>query len=150
MVHALTFNPEDGNIHIDGCNFVVRNGLTEADVKLQLHEFLRSESNHQNGYAWQMCRGFSLERESAGLALCFHLDRLIAVHVGVTLPGIRLEGGWPTKAAIDQEVAFLRTSLGRQLARSFQGSQEEFSWGTAWVLFDAKGFLASAGIRYKN
>lgn len=150
MTHAVKFNPDDGSVHVDGVSLVIKNGLLAESARQALTQFHQSEIDHQNGFVWQRYHGFKLNDESAGLSLCFHCGKLAAVHLGVTLPNMKLEDGWSTKESIGREVEFLRKALGDQLCRSFDNGQEEFSWGTAWALFDAKGFLASAGARYKK
>lgn len=148
MRHDLIFSPDDGTIRISGCSFIIRNGLASAEAKVGLHEFHRSEFDHQNGYAWQMYQGFELDGASAGLALCFHLKKLTEIHVGVDLPNLKMESGWPTEEAIHQQIRFLQKALGKQLLRSFKHGHEDFPWGTAWARFDLKGFQATAGLRY--
>ena len=70
------------------------------------------------------------------------------VAMGVSLPGAPLEDGWPTQAAIDAEVAFMRRILATALGRKLTGGLARFDWGEAWARFDPKGFMASSGIRY--
>jgi len=68
--------------------------------------------------------------------------------MSVSLPGATLEDGWPTQAAIDAEVAFMRRTLGAALGCKLSGGHAHFNWGEAWARFDPKGFMASSGIRY--
>lgn len=83
-----------------------------------------------------------------GLALGFHHGTLTEVHLGVALPDTEKNCGWPTRTAIDKEIAFMRKVFHRQLGREFGDRLEAFSWGVAWSGFDPKGFTATAGIRY--
>ena len=54
----------------------------------------------------------------------------------------------PSKAAIEAELAFIRKELSSQLKKPIGERESKFPWGTAWSMFDAKGFQASSGIRY--
>ena len=58
------------------------------------------------------------------------------------------DGGWPTRQAIDEEVAFVRGIL-TQDGLNIDDDPKKFNWGEAWSSFDAKGFLASNGLRYR-
>ena len=55
-----------------------------------------------------------------------------------------MEGGWPTRDAIDKEVAFVRDILARG------GLIRKFGWGEVWSGYDAKSFIASNGLRYRT
>jgi hypothetical protein len=64
------------------------------------------------------------------------------------LPNAKLDGGWPTREAINDEIAFVKEVFRDQLKRKFGDNTEQFKWGVAWSGFDSKGFKATAGIRY--
>ena len=55
-------------------------------------------------------------------------------------------GGWPTRDAIDREVAF----VGETLVREMGISTGRMSWGEVWSHFDAKAFIAANGLRYRR
>jgi hypothetical protein len=97
---------------------------------------------------WLSLHRLSLGGAPAGISLCFHGQQLDMVTMGVDLPGATLEDGWPTQAAIDAEVAFMRRTLATALGRKLAGGHARFDWGEAWARFDPKGFMASSGIRY--
>ncbi|WP_185752733.1 hypothetical protein [Pseudomonas fluorescens] len=150
MNPSLTINPNDGSIHfaIAGCNFVIERAFTSDTTAAPLAQLYQSELDHKNGYVWRTYQGISVEGVSGGFALCFHFGRLTEVHIGVSVPSIGTENGWPTRESIEQEVSHLKNSFRRQLSRSFQTDLEKFSWGNVWAKFDAKGFSASTGISY--
>ena len=109
---------------------------------------LRQEHGSPNGYVWEMFRGLKFMGHPCGIAVCFHFDRLTEIHFCVSLPGARLESGWPTREAIDQEVGFIRSALSDVFGVSFESGSHGFKWGEVWSMFDQKCFIASSGIRY--
>jgi len=113
-----------------------------------LATFFRSQTDHGNGYEWLAFHHLTFNAKPCGISLCFHLGKLQEAHFGVALPNAPLEGGWPTREAIDAEISFMRQALAQSFSRSFSTGQEQFSWGVVWSAFDAKGFQASSGIRY--
>lgn len=148
MHPALTFVPSDGSLRIDGCPIVIGPGLSLEDAAAGLTRFYRSAVDHQNGYRWLTFGAVSFGGHPCGFSLCFHQDRLTEVHWGAALPGETTEDGWPTRAAIDTEVQFIREILQKTFNRPFASGQERFPWGLVWSSFDTKGFCASAGVRY--
>ncbi|MBV4476980.1 hypothetical protein [Pseudomonas botevensis] len=150
MNPPLTINPKDGSIHIAfaECNFLIEKTFTSDTIAAPLAQLFRSERDHKNGYMWRTYHGVSIEGVFGGFDLCFHFGRLTAIHIGAVVPSLETENGWPTRKSIELEVNFLKSSLRRQLSRSFLTDLERFSWGSAWATFDEKGFSASAGISY--
>jgi hypothetical protein len=147
---ALSISPDDGSARIAGCALVIAKGLARDVASEQLSRFYRSKIDHRNGYEWLYFHGVSFGAQPCGFGLCFHRGRLIEVHFGVSLPDAKLEEGWPTREASDQEIAFVRAELARQLARTFRTGLEHFSWGLVWSQYDEKGGQASAGLRYAS
>jgi hypothetical protein len=82
---------------------------------------------------WLSLHRLSLGGAPAGISLCFHGQQLDMVTMGVDLPGATLEDGWPTQAAIDAEVAFMRRTLATALGRKLAGGHARFDWGEAWA-----------------
>ncbi|WP_443691240.1 hypothetical protein [Pseudomonas sp.] len=150
MNPALTINPDNGFIHIVTSDsvLVIDSGLRQHHAAVLLAQFYQSELDHHNGYLWQVYQGASIDGHPAGFSLCFHSGELIQIHFGLSAPAIDTENDWPTKESIEQEIDFLNDAFSRQLSRSFEHGEAQFSWGTAWARFDAKGFSASSGIRY--
>lgn len=142
--------PADGSVRIAGCPLVLAKGLAKAVAAEQLSQFYRSHIDHRNGYEWLFFQGVSFGAYPCGFALCFHRGHFTEMHFGVALPGAKLEGDWPTREAIDQEISFVRGELTRQLAPPFQSGLEHFSWGRVWSQFDEKGGKATAGLRYDS
>jgi hypothetical protein len=145
---AFSIGPDDGSVRIGGCSLVLAKGLAREVAAEQLSRFYRSKIDHRNGYEWLFFQGASFGAQPCGFALCFHLGHLTEIHFGVSLPDAKLEGGWPTREAIDREIAFVRRELASQCARTFQSGLEHFSWGIVWSQYDEKGGQATAGLRY--
>jgi hypothetical protein len=55
-----------------------------------------------------------------------------------------MEDGWPTRAAIDAEIAFVRDVMAKEMGLKTR----QQSWGSVWSTFDPKGDLASNCLRY--
>lgn len=129
-------------------NLLIRQGMEQTNVERMLSAFHKDRTDHGNGYSWSQCKGLTLGAMPCGLSLGFRTGTLAEIHFGVVLPDVKLEGGWLTRKAIDQEIAFVRKILRDQLGRDFGDRPENFTWGIAWSGFDPKGFTATAGIRY--
>jgi hypothetical protein len=97
-----------------------------------------------NGYAWLKLRGVTFGGQPASLALCFNNDRLAEASWSVQLPSAPEEDGWPSREAIDAEIAF----VGRTLATEMGLAAKRQPWGSVWSVFDPKGYSASNGVRY--
>ena len=150
MIPNIHINLADGSINIFDGRIVIQQGMSQATADSMLSQFLKGALDHGNGYSWSNFHGLTLGGLPGGLALGFHNSALTQVHLGVALPAVKLEGGWPTRDAIDEEIAFMRKVLGEQLGREFGDRPEHFKWGVAWTGFDAKRFQATAGIRYEE
>ena len=149
MSPALTIDCADGAVTIDGCSFVLTKAASRADVTKHFAEFYRSQRGDPDSYEWLTFEGVSFGGQPCGFSLCFHEGHLTEMNFAVALPDETSEGGWPTREAIDQEIAFVRKELEKQLSRSFKRGEVRFAWGVVWSQFDQKGFQASAGLRYK-
>jgi hypothetical protein len=149
MKYTLTINVDSGSVHIATPDsvLVIERGLSQCDASVLLAQFYRSELDHHNGYLWQLYQGVSIDGHPAGFSLCFHSGELIQIHFGLSAPSKPSESGWPTRESIEHEIDFLKDAFSRQLSRSFEDDEAQFSWGTAWAKFNAKGFSASVGIR---
>ena len=60
-----------------------------------------------------------------------------------------MDDGWPTRQAIEEELAFMRKALSAQLGIQLGKRDARFPWGRVWSTFDPKGFQASTGLRYE-
>lgn len=116
-----------------------------AAIESKIAGWLIGSRDMGNGYAWLSLNGLSFGGEPAGLALCFHDGRFEQASWNVDIPGATLDDGWPTREAIDAEIAFVR----RVLADGMGLRPGKTLWGELWCDFDAKGFLASNGLRYR-
>ncbi|WMJ71547.1 hypothetical protein [Stenotrophomonas sp. 24(2023)] len=144
----LQLEAADGSIAVGPLPLRIGAALTPAQAGEAFAGLLRAPRDLGNGYHWLHLQGLSLQGVPAGAGLCFHGRSLRMVTFGVHLPGAPLQDGWPTQAAIDAEVAFMRRVLGTALGRPLSGGHARFDWGQAWARFDPKGFMASSGLRY--
>jgi hypothetical protein len=145
MMTSFTIDPSTGAIHI-GDAIVLEPRQRRAAIEAEVSAWLAHSNDMGNGYAWLHLRGLRFGGHEAGLALCFHDGRLEQASWNVDLPGATLEDGWPTQAAIDDEIAFVR----RVLTDDMGLPPGETSWGEVWSAFDAKGCIASNGLRYRR
>ncbi|MGG2101577.1 hypothetical protein [Stenotrophomonas sp. NRRL B-14846] len=144
----MNFNPTDGSIQLGNLPTLIGPTLSRDEARVAFAALVRDERDVGTGYHWLSLHRLSLGGAPAGISLCFHGQRLDMVTMSVDLPGATLEDGWPTQAAIDAEVAFMRRTLATALGRKLAGGHARFGWGEAWARFDPKGFMASSGIRY--
>lgn len=147
MPAAFSIEPEGGAIRLGQC---VR--LTAFQRRRQVAPLVASwqigERDFGNGYAWIDLGGLAFGGQPANVSLCFAFGRLEQASWGVRLPDAAPDGGWPTPEAIDEEIAFVRAELARQLGLASIGADSTFGWGVVWSLFDPKAGLASHGLRY--
>jgi hypothetical protein len=145
---SLTFNFRDGSATISTSRVHICRGLSRQDAVAALSSHFRSALDHGNGCEWLSFQGVTFGSQPCGLALLFRHGTLTEIHFSVMLTGAKMESGWPTRAAIDAELAFVRQELSTQLKATVGEREAKFSWGVAWSAFDPKGFQASSGIRY--
>lgn len=146
MGPQLTIDAETGSLGLGGVRLQSRQSRSE--VEPQIASLVKGSRDHGNGYEWLYLGGLTFGGQPASVDLCFHDGRLERASWYVQLADAPMEGGWPTREAIDKEVAFVRATLA-QFGLNIGGNREKFSWGEAWSSFDAKGFLASNGLRYR-
>lgn len=146
---ALVIDPVLGSLVLQPSGRCWHKGLAKGDAEAQMAEFFNHTHDHGNGYAWSSFSGFDFGGMRCWLSAGFHDGLLNQVFMGVGLPGAEEEDGWPTQKAIDNEIAFMRRTLHKQLGRNFGNHEVSFPWGTAWSRFDPKGFMASAGVSYR-
>ncbi|WP_329889041.1 hypothetical protein [Stenotrophomonas sepilia] len=144
----MNFNPTDGSIQLGNLPALIGPTLSLDEARVAFAALVRGERDVGTGYHWLSLHRLSLGGARAGISLGFHGQQLDRVTMGVDLPDATLEDGWPTQAAIDAEVAFMRRTLTTALGRKLAGGHARFGWGEAWARFDPKGFMASSGIRY--
>ncbi|HEL4113858.1 TPA: hypothetical protein UM343_004035 [Stenotrophomonas maltophilia] len=144
----MIIDATDGSIQLGNLPTLIGPTLSRDEARAAFATLMRGERDVGTGYHWLSLHRLSLGGAPAGISLCFHGPQLDMVTMGVDLPGATLEDGWPTKAAIDAEVAFMRRTLATALGQKLAGGCARFDWGEAWARFDPKGFMASSGIRY--
>ncbi len=145
----MLLNATDGSIQLGNLPALIGSTLLLDEARAAFAPLVRGERDVGTGYVWLSLHQLSLGGAPAGISLCFFGQQLSMVTMGVDLPGATLEDGWPTQAAIDAEVAFMRRTLGAALGRKLAGGHARFDWGEAWARFDPRGFMASSGIRYR-
>ncbi|WP_157093008.1 hypothetical protein [Paraurantiacibacter namhicola] len=139
---------------------VVTGRLTIGEVTLEPHQsktaakrcvapVLTGEKDHANGYEWLYLAGLTFGGRPAALQLCFKQSKLWQASWSVDLPGAPLEVGWPSREAIDNEIASVRAVL-EQSGFKFDGRSARYEWGLVWSGYDPKGHLASNGLRYRT
>jgi hypothetical protein len=144
----LVISPDDGAIHLSGYRLALRGGLNKEAVRKALATLFRQEQAMGNGYEWLSFHKVTFGRQTCGFAACFNRGALTEVHFSVSLPDAKLEDGWPTREAIEEELAFVRSQLNAQLGTAPDAASTAFPWGTVWSMFDPKGFQANSGVRY--
>lgn len=149
MKPALSIGPLDGSIRIAGMALVLRKDSTREDAMSALGPLLRRSNDFGSGYEWLSFHEVSLGGQPCTFTLGFHLGKLEDAQFSVELPGAPMDEGWPTRQAIEQELAFMRKALSAQLGIQLGKRDARFPWGRVWSTFDPKGFQASTGLRYE-
>lgn len=108
----MKVNPTDGSIQLGTLPSLICPTLSLDEARIAFVTLMHGEHDVGTGYYWLSLHRLSLGGAPAGISLCFHGQRLDMVTMSVDLPGATLEDGWPTQAAIDAEVAFMRRTLG--------------------------------------
>ncbi|HEX4848911.1 MAG TPA: hypothetical protein VFV30_12270 [Novosphingobium sp.] len=145
MTAAFSIDRETGHIRI-GDTVVLCAGEHRATVEPQIIPWLEGSRDHGNGFAWLDLRGLTFGSQPAHLSLCFHGGLLDQASWSVRLADAEMQSGWPTRAAIDAEIAFVHRTLASEMGMA----AGELAWGEVWSQFDPKGFLASNGLRYRR
>lgn len=148
MTSAFSIEPGSGSLCVGEARFAPYQ--TRAEIEPQITHLVERSRDHGNGYAWLYLHSLSFGGQPAIVSLCFQDGRLEQAGWGVTLPDAAEEDGWPTRGAIDAEIAFVRKALAENLGFGPNWkSPMTFKWGEIWSSFDAKGGFASNGLRYR-
>jgi hypothetical protein len=148
MAPSFTLNPSDGSARVAGFPLVLRKGLFRGEVASALSPLFRTANDFGNGYEWLSFHNVTFGGHPCGFALCFQRGQLTEVHFSVILPNAEMQDGWPTRQAIEAELAFVRKELHSQLGTEVGEHATRFPWGTVWSMFDPKAFQARSGLRY--
>jgi hypothetical protein len=148
MKPALTISPLDGSVHIVGIALALCKGTTCENTLSELGPLFRAANDFGNGYQWLSFHQVTLGGQPCDFTLGFYLGKLEDAHFNVALPGAKMEGGWPTRRAIEEELAFMKKELAAQLGVKLGRHDVRFPWGRVWSTFDPKGFQASTGMCY--
>ncbi|MET0247432.1 MAG: hypothetical protein ABW182_11835 [Sphingomonas sp.] len=141
---AFSIDRDNGGFRFDGA-LVIEPGACSIEVEPRVQALIMRARDHGNGYRWLDLAGLSFGGRPAWLSLGFHDGALVRASWNVRLDEVELQDGWPTREAIDAEIAFVRRILTEEMG-IVPGAQP---WGEVWSHFDAKGFLAANGIRYR-
>ena len=142
---AFSIDPQDGAIVIGDVRLTARE--SRSSVERKVGGLVHSELDHRNGYAWLNLDGLAFAGHPAGLALCFHDNRLSEASWDVSLPTARGES-WPTPEDISDEIAFVRAVLVRELGFQAKGDSMTLPWGEVWSVHDMRADIAANGLRY--
>ena len=142
MAAEFSIDRHTGTIRIGEVTSVAAH-QPKVDVLLRVSELITGFRDLGNGYDWLDLRKLTFGGQPAALSLCFHHGLLSQAGWSVQLPDAPAEDGWPTREAIDAELAFVRRALDEMGVGT-----GHLSWGEVWSGFDEKGFLASSGLRY--
>lgn len=144
MATAFSINRDTGTIRIGQVGSLAAN-QRKVEIMPDVSDLVAGSPDHGNGYDWVDLHNLTFGGQPAMLSLCFYDDLLKEARWSVQLPNASTEGGWPTRATIDAEIAFVR----RALAEEMGIGAGTLSWGEVWSSFDPKGFLAANGLRYR-
>lgn len=147
MEPELVIDRQTGALLLGEANSICANRI-KPEVEAQTSRFAQTWRDLKNGYEWLNPQGLRFGSLPCALGICFRDQKISEARWSVSLPEAEMEGGWPTRKAIDQEIQFVRKILKQQLGKNFGSGVESFSWGSTWSQFDQKGFLASNGLRY--
>jgi hypothetical protein len=143
--YSFQIDPATGSASIGNLIKIVP-GQDRLDIEQPVSSLIAGTQDHRNGYQWLYLKGLSFGSQPCGLGLCFFEGKLHEISWSVNLLDAPMEGGWPTRAAVGQEIKFVRSELERQLG--CLPELANFTWGQVWSEFDQKGFTASNRIRY--
>ncbi len=149
MAFDLSIDRDTGTILI-GTDISLGPGVGRDIAAMALAPLIHRERDLGNGYVWLDLAGLLFGGLPCAASLCFHDGKLRQMAWGVTPAGTASAGPWPTRAAIDDEIAFVRATTRRDLVIDLERGDANFPWGTLWSRFDAKGYLASNGLRYAD
>lgn len=142
----FTIDPHTGSLGIGGVR--LQPSQLKPEIEPHVAALVKGSRDHGNGYDWLYLEGLTFGGQPTSVGLCFHDGRLEQASWSVQFPDAPMDGGWPTRETIDKEIAFVRGILAQQ-GLNVSDHPNKFPWGEAWSSFDAKGFIASNGLRYR-
>lgn len=145
MTAAFSIDPATGAVRIGDAGLLAPNQSKDS-VEPAVARFLTQSRDLGNGYEWLTLGGLTFGGQPATLSLCFHDHRFEQASWSVQPPDAPMEGGWPTREAIDAELSFVRKVLTQDMGLHVGKT----AWGEVWSRFDARGFLAGNGLRYRS
>lgn len=148
MQLSLTISRVDGTISIDSIDYAIGKGTSKSVVESEFARLNKSHIEHGNGYEWITLGGISFGGIPSCLSLCFFLDAVQQVQIGVSILDVECADNWATRASSEREVEAVCRELGKQLDCDFSSGQVTFSWGTVWSVFDERSCHPSSGLRY--
>jgi hypothetical protein len=142
MATAFSIDRHTGTIRIGEIGSFGAN-QQKVEVVSRVSDLITRTRDVGNGYDWLDLRELTFGGHAATLSLCFHQGSLKQAAWSVHLFDAPAHDGWPTREAIDAELAFVRGTL-----HEMGIGTGYLSWGEVWSAFDEKGFLAANGLRY--
>jgi hypothetical protein len=145
MDAELWINRTSGDIRI-GNLALLQPSQSKGSIEPLVADLLDGSRDYGNGFEWLFLSGLTFGGQPAWLSICFHDGLLREASWNVQLPDAPTEQCWPTREAIDDELSFVRETLVREM----NIHTGQMPWGEVWSTFDAKGFMAANGLRYRQ
>lgn len=145
MAKPFSISRDTGSIKI-GDDIELRPNQARSIIEPEVAARLLKVKDHTNGYVWLDLSDLTFGGQTAALSLCFYNDQFEQAAWSVKLPDAPTEGQWPTREAIDAEISFVSDVLVKRMGIPLGKTP----WGEIWCGFDAKGFIASNGLRYQS
>ena len=127
-------------------------GAGKSDVERRLAHLVRGSRDMRTGYEWLDLAEVTFGGQPASLGLCFHHGRLCSLGWNVALPGAsKAPEGWPTRQSIDNEVAFVRSVLARDIGFDPKSTYPtEFEWGSVVSVYNDREGVARNAVLYRG
>ena len=139
---------DDGSIRIQGVSSPIGPGYSKSAAEAEREAFYNGGADHGNGVEWIYLDSLSFGGQPSALSLCFRQGRLVRVEWSVNLPDAELEEGWPTRGAMEKEIAFTRSAIAAQWNAAAFSGHERLPWGEICSKVDDQDPTAVSMIRY--
>lgn len=114
MARSISIDPLTGSIGL-GDGVRLNSNDDKAGIESQIADWLHGWRNLDNGYERLDLHEVRFGGLPASLSLCFNDSRLMQAAWNVQLPNAPIEGGWPTRHAIEDELKFVRATLTNEM-----------------------------------
>ena len=149
MTSPMSIDPKTGAILI-GDTVRLTPYQSISSIQPLVVPWLTQAEDHSNGHETLSLRDLEFGGHPAGLGLSFHKGHLAGAQWSVMLPDALMESGWPTREAIDAEVAFMRIALAKAMGKSQPQQRIIRRWGELSSVFDERAFIALSRLRYRR